>query len=71
MVLYFDNGITIREIAKVSNQKEALAEITKFCTDRNFVIYYIREWDRENGKLSGKHRVFDVGCHTQFFYLRY
>ena len=35
-----------------------------FCNERNFTIYYYRTWERDNVK------VFDVGSHTEFFYLK-
>lgn len=70
MTLYFDNGCTIREIASVSSEKEAYKIMNKFCEERGFKIYYVRQWTREDGKLSGKYTIFDVGSHTEFFYMQ-
>lgn len=47
MTLYFDNGCTIREIASVSSEKEAYKIMNKFCEERGFKIYYVRQWTRE------------------------
>ena len=42
---------------------EALALINAFCEDRSFRIYYTRIWNRDDTT------IFDVGSHTEFFYL--
>lgn len=64
MKLYFENSQGIeRVIAEVANEKEAYKEINKFCEERNFEIYYIRTW------MSNGRKVYDVGSHTEFFYL--
>ena len=42
-------------------------EIRKFCDERKFVIYYTRVWNEPyNNVMMTK---FDVGSHTEFFYL--
>lgn len=72
MILYFDNGETVREIAKVKDEKEAFKKINDFCSERNYKIYYTRTWKQLNKKINPKGiecEVFDVGCHFQFFYL--
>ena len=70
MILYFDNGYVIKEIASVSSENEAYKIMNKFCEDRGFKIYYVRKWTREDGKLTGKYTIFDVGSHTEFFYMQ-
>ena len=52
-----------RVIAEPSNVEEVSKEIKKFIDDHNFKSYYTRVWE-ENGRLK-----FDVGSHTEFFYL--
>ena len=65
MKLYFENSIGKRRIiAKPKTEEEAWKEIHKFCDDRNFKIYYTRSWKTPDGA-----KVFDVGSHTEFFYL--
>lgn len=56
------NGIK-REIAKVTNMEEAYEEINKFCSERNFEIFYTRSWKRDATT------IVDVGSHTEFFYI--
>ena len=66
MKLYFENSYgEERIIAEPKNEQEAVKEIYKFCEERNFKIYYHRTW------MSGKRKKFDVGSHTEFFYLEY
>ena len=65
MKLYFENSRGERRIiAEPKTEEEADKEIHKFCSDRNFKIYYIRNWRDDNGL-----KVYDVGSHTEFFYL--
>lgn len=52
-----------RVIANPKNEEEALEFIYAFCEERNFRIYYIRSWMRDN------RTKYDVGSHTEFFYL--
>ena len=52
-----------RVIANPKNEEEALEFIHTFCEERNFRIYYIRSW------MSGNRKKYDVGSHTEFFYL--
>ena len=64
MKLYFENSRKERRIiAEPNTEEEAIKEINKFCDDRNFEVYYIRTWERQETK------VYDVGSHTEFFYL--
>lgn len=64
MKLYFENSQGVeRVIAEVANEEEAYKEINKFCEERNFEIYYVRTW------MSNGRKKYDVGSHTEFFYL--
>lgn len=65
MKLYFENSRGERRlIAKPKTEEDANKAINKFCEDRHFKIYYIRTWKDNEGL-----KVFDVGSHTEFFYL--
>ena len=65
MKLYFKNSKGERRIiAKPETRDDAWKEIHKFCNDRNFEIYYVRTWKTPDGT-----EVYDVGSHTEFFYL--
>lgn len=55
MTLFFQgsNG-KMREVAKISDnlsvkeaRKEAMGHIKKFCDERNFHIYYVRNWNEK------------------------
>lgn len=64
MKLYFENSQGVeRVIAEVANEEEAYKEINKFCEERNFEIYYVRTW------MSNGRKKYDVGSHSEFFYL--
>ena len=64
MKLYFENSLGERRvIATPESEKDAFKEITKFCSDRKFKIYYTRSWKR-NGATW-----YDVSSHTEFFIL--
>ena len=52
-----------RVIAEPSTAEEIFKEINKFLDDHNFKSYYTRVWE-EDGRLK-----FDVGSHTEFFYV--
>ena len=45
------------------NKEEVHKEIKKFLDEYNFKSYYTRIWE-ENGRLK-----YDVGSHTEFFFL--
>ena len=65
MKLYFENSRGDRRvIAEPATEEEASKEIYKFCEDRNFKIYYVRNWTTPNGE-----KVYDVGSWSEFFYL--
>lgn len=65
MKLYFENSYGERRIiAEPKTEEEANKEIHRFCEDRNFKIYYVRTWRIPDGA-----KVYDVGSHTEFFYL--
>ena len=65
MKLYFENSEGKRRIiAEPETEECAYKEIHKFCEDRDFKIYYVRTWRILDGAL-----VYDVGSHTEFFYL--
>lgn len=69
--LFFENSRGGRRELGVykdfTDEKELLREVNKaihdFCTDRDFQIHYTRLWN------SDGETVFDVGSHTEFFYL--
>lgn len=72
MKLIFETSyVQERVIAEVKDENEAIKEINKFIDDCNakrtdgkkFEIYYIRSWEQDGRKK------FDVGSHTEFFYL--
>lgn len=75
MKLYFCNSRNqMRVIAEIAPEpttrdeiySAAMKEIRKFCSDRNFHIYYVRTWAEERDGVNMT--VFDVGSHTEFFY---
>lgn len=55
----FKDGLADEEVRKV-----AFEEITKFCNERNFKIYYTRMWNAPEGDT-----IIDVGSHTEFFHI--
>ena len=67
MKLYFENSYGERRvIAEPTTEEEAWREIHNFCKDRNFKVYYVRSWMTPDSL-----KKFDVGSHTEFFYLSY
>lgn len=54
----FEYGMTDKEV-----RKAAFDEITKFCNERNFTIYYTRMWNAQGDT------IIDVGSHTEFFHV--
>ena len=65
MKLYFENSYCKRRIiAEPQTEEEAWEEISKFCENRHFHIYYTRTWRSEEGL-----KVYDVGSWSEFFYL--
>lgn len=64
MKLYFENSHgNKRVIAEPETEEDVLDVIQKFCDERNFKIYYMRWWDKDNV------RTYDVGSHSEFFLL--
>lgn len=67
--LEFENSLDERrEIARFESEPSAAEEhamehIHAFCEERGFRIYYVRSTYRED------HVWYDVGSHTEFFYL--
>jgi hypothetical protein len=65
MKLYFENSYGERRIiAEPETEETAMEAIHAFCDERNFRIYYVRSWIDEEG-----FKVYDVGSHTEFFFL--
>ena len=65
MKLYFENSMGERRlIAEPNTELDAWNEIHKFCDERDFQIYYVRTWQNDEGLTK-----YDVGSHTEFFYL--
>lgn len=65
MRLYFENSYGKRRIiAEPQTEEEAWNKIHEFCHKRRFHIYYVRTWNAKDGA-----KVYDVGSHTEFFYL--
>lgn len=62
MKLIFKNSAgQERVIAEVKDEEAAMIEITKFCEERSFHIYYTRTWEKDG-------RVWvDCGSHSEFF----
>lgn len=72
MKLYFENNQGIsRQIAECHSEEEVNKAIYNFidnCNkgkpkDKQFKSYYMRQWD------EGDSTWFDVGSHTEFFYV--
>ena len=64
MILIFRNRRNEeREIGRPESLKESMKIIQAFLKDHHFTSYYTRLWV-ENNRL-----VYDVGSHTEFFYL--
>jgi len=61
----------IREFDNLLSHKDILhlvqIEIDNFCAERNYKIYYMRTWNTKYKDTTVT--VFDVGSHTEFFYL--
>lgn len=64
MKLYFQNKFDEEIIiAYPNNIDEAFLKIKKFLNEHHFKSYYTRIW-KENNRL-----IFDVGSHSEFFFL--
>lgn len=74
MNLYFkDWQGNMRSVAQISDtlsvseaRATALKEISKFCAERNFKVYYIRIWNTK--QMGQPMTAFDFGSHSEFFY---
>lgn len=67
MVLFFENSYGARRVLTTPQTfEEAVRDISKFLKDHSYTSYYMRTWraDEDDCQL-----VFDVGSHTEFFYL--
>lgn len=58
-IAVFEDRMTDKEV-----REAAFNEITKFCNERNFTIYYTRLWNNSEGDT-----IIDVGSHTEFFHI--
>lgn len=67
MLLFFENSYGARRtIAAPETFREAVNEISRFLKAHDYESYYMRTW--RNGE--DEHEiVFDVGSHSEFFYL--
>ena len=65
MKLFFQNyNGQERVVAEVNDEREAMKEINKFCSERDFKIHYVRTWKGSDGRM-----IYDVGSHSEFFIL--
>ena len=63
--LYFnDSKGKLRLLEPRVTKDEAITIINRFCTEREFKIYYYRSWEKDGIVW------FDVGSHTEFFHWR-
>lgn len=63
MKLYFENSLGKRRlIGEPKTSEEGYKIIHNFCSERNFKIYYVRNWTTPDGE-----KYYDVGSHTEFF----
>ena len=63
MKLYFENSYRERRlIGEPKTSDESWKMISDFCQERDFKIYYVRQWMTPNGE-----KTYDVGSHSEFF----
>lgn len=63
MKLYFENSFQQRRlIGEPATSKESWEIISRFCKERNFEIYYVRQYTTPEGET-----IYDVGSHSEFF----
>ena len=63
MKLYFENSRGERRLIGEPKTAEESSKIYHdFCSERNFKIYYVRNWVTSKGE-----KYYDVGSHTEFF----
>lgn len=55
-----------RVIANVETDEEAMDEVMRFCSERNFTVHYTRGWH----DYTTNRTHLDVGSHTEFFILQ-
>lgn len=64
MKLYFENSWGERRlIGEPETRLAANKMVSDFCEARDFEIYYVRNW------VQNEELVYDVGSHSEFFYL--
>lgn len=64
-VLFSNSRGERREIATVDSIEKAMSEISKFCSERDYIIPYSRTIFSEEGLK------IDVGSYSEFFYVEY
>ncbi len=68
MKLYFENSKGRRKLlGKYKTEKGAVRRIHRFCEEHNFKVYYMRVTDYAERGV----KWYDVGSHSEFFYLSY
>lgn len=68
MKLYFENSRGKRKLlGKYKTERGAIRRINRFCDEHNFKVYYMRTADH----VDEGYKWYDVGSHTEFFYLYY
>ena len=65
MRLYFANRFDERRlIGEPKTKQQAMKIITDFCKAHDYSFIYVRTWEDDDGAT-----VYDVGSHSEFFYL--
>ena len=68
MKLYFESSKGRRKLlGRYKTEKGAVRRIYRFCEEHNFNVYYIRVTDYADERF----KWYDVGSHSEFFYLYY
>lgn len=68
MKLYFENRFgEKRLLGKYKTEKGAIRRINRFCEEHNFKVCYMRVTDNTDEGF----KWYDVGSHSEFFYLYY
>lgn len=62
-LIFKDSYDRERLINVVKDESEAIQSIATFLKEHNYTSYYTRIWRQDD------HLVYDVGSHTEFFYL--
>lgn len=63
-VIFENSNGEERSIALCDSEKNAIAEIRRFCEAAHFRIWYMRAWQVDD------RMKYDVGSHTEFFYTK-